>query len=64
VAVGAVVQPLQRAIERGQPVPQGFGDGVVEALGGQWLRGVGGVTRLGRLVLGLPVLLARPLGVL
>ena len=63
-AIGAVVEPLQRTIERGQPVPQGFGDGIVQALGGQGLRGVGGVTRLSLFVLGLPVLLGCLLDVL
>src|SRR5256885_10985637 len=56
-AVAAVVEPLQRAVQYGQPVPQALRDGVVLALGGQRLCYVGAVARLRRVVLGLPVLL-------
>ena len=62
-AVAAVVEPLQRAIQYGQPVPQALRDGVVLALGGQRLCHVGAVARLRRVVLGLPVLLGCPFGV-
>lgn len=56
--IGAVVDPPESTIERRKPVPEGGGHGVVDALCGQGLRGIGDVTGLG---FGLMVLsLGRP----
>ena len=45
-AVGALVEPGFGPLERGQPVAQAGGDGVVEALGGERLGRIGQVTGL------------------
>ena len=39
--VVTVVQPLLSTVERGQPIAQAGRNGVVHALGGKWLRGIG-----------------------
>src|ERR1017187_900694 len=59
-AVSALVQSLQGTIERGQPVAQAGGDGVVHALGSQ---GLGRISDVTGLVFGCPVLLSCRLGI-
>src|SRR5215467_5043223 len=61
-AVGALVQPPQRPVDRVQPVPKALRDRVVHALCGQRHRGIGVADPL--LVLGLPVGLRVRLGAL
>ena len=45
-AVGAVVEPVQGPLDGVQPAAQALRDGVIHALGGERLRGVGDVSRL------------------
>src|SRR5690242_9861644 len=62
-AIGAVVQPVQGALDGVKPVAQALGDRVILPLGLQRLRGVAGVSGL-TVHLRLAVLLARRLSVL
>src|ERR1700728_1213276 len=56
--VAAIVEPLQRAIDRREPVAHAVGDRVVHAPGGRRRGRVDGIDSA-FLVLGLPVLLPR-----